>query len=257
MLVVRRTQMGFWLSMIINVWSTPRTGSVWYSFYQQSLYPDSVHLDELFNRYHMDMYRFMENGIRLNLRNYKDGAYYPEYFVDNGVITGKAVYQERSRSINEEEQYRIELFNQCSPDKVMIVHNHVAPMSENVRDKLIEMGDKNYFLYRKDKRAQLGSYVIASSTKQFVQFTEGVQTGIVEDIQPELLRDMIRRIKIWDSIAKNVSDSKSEIIAYEDIEFEDREKFPKKQNVDYKNRLSNNMLNLIDELIREYENDRN
>lgn len=243
--------------MIINVLSTPRTGSVWYSFYQQSLYPESVHLNELFNRYHMDMYHVVDNGKKLNLRSYQPGSYYANYVVENGTIVGKPVYEKRIRSVDEEEQYRIDLFNHCDHNKTMIVHNHVWPMNIKIRDKLIELGDKNYYLYRKDKRAQLGSYVIAFSTKQFVQYTNEAQTGIVVDINPELLKDMMYRIQVWDNLAKNVSDNKSEIIAYEDIEFIDKEKFPKKQNIDYRTRLSKNMLNLIDQLISEYENDRN
>lgn len=238
--------------MIINVWSTPRTGSVWYSFYQQSLYPDAIHSNEMFNRYHMGLYHKIENGRRLNLRDYEDGCFYSEHYIQDGVILDKEIYDRRTRSLDEEEQYRISLFDQYTSPRTIIVHNHVDPISEHVRQKLTEIADKNFYLYRKDKRAQLGSYVIASSTRQFVQFNDEQQTGIVNDVQPNLLENLIHRIRVWDSLTKNL-DSKSEIIAYEDINFVHTKGFPKKQNLDYRQRLSENMLNLIDSLVAEYE----
>ena len=74
--------------MIINVWSTPRTGSVWYSYYLNKIkYPNSMYINELFNKHHMKNY-YMRNadGLMFSLDNYEENAYYLEYFIDNGTI---------------------------------------------------------------------------------------------------------------------------------------------------------------------------
>ena len=235
--------------MIINLWSTPRTGSVWYSGYLQSQYPDSTLLTEMFNQYHMDIYHHtMHNGRRINAHSYATGFCYDDYFITNGTIATRKVFAERTRSVEEEEAYRIDLFNQVDTTKTLVLHNHVAPINKQVRQRLMDIADKNVYIYRRDKRAQLASYAIAFSTKQFVQFFDREETGQVADIDRVHLENLVSRIKIWDQLPKQ------DAIAYEDIEFFNKDNWPKKQNKDYRLRLSNNMISLIDSLVSEYEN---
>ena len=236
--------------MIINLWSTPRTGSVWYSNYLKQQYPGSVLVTEIFNQYHMDIYYSIHNDRVINSHMYVEGGFYKDYFIANGTITIKKVFARRTRSIEEEEAYRIDLFNQITSDIPLILHNHVAPINEKIKQRLINATEKNIYIHRKDKRAQLGSYAIAFSTKQFVQFFDKEETGIVNDIDIEPLENLISRIKIWDQLPKQ------DIISYEEIEFFNEYNWPKKQNKDYRLRLSDNMLLLIESLVKKYENEK-
>jgi hypothetical protein len=233
--------------MIINLWSTPRTGSVWYSIYLRSQYPNSILLSELFNQNLMSIYH-TSNGHRLNHVNYSKGCYYNEYYINNGNILIKPIFGQRKRTVDEEELHRIELFEQINLDKTYILHNHVSPINKKVLEQLVQKADKNIYIYRKDKRAQLASYAVAFSTKKFAQFSGKADIGTVEDIDESHLVNLINRIKIWDQLPKQ------DIIAYEDIDFIDNEGWPIKQTPDYKSRLSNNMISLIDKLVSEYEN---
>lgn len=235
--------------MIINLWSTPRTGSVWYSNFLKMKYPGSILLTEMFNQYHMDMYYTMKNGRRLTAHVFSPGFCHDEYSNVNGTITTKKIYSERTRTVVDEELYRIELFKQLDSAITLILHNHVAPINETIKQQLIDIADKNIYIYRKDKRAQLASYAIAFSTRQFIQFFDKQETGTVDDINCGHLENLINRIKIWDNIPKESS------IAYEDIEFFNKDNWPKKQNTDYRLRLSQHMISMIDELVIEYEKD--
>ena len=138
--------------MIINLWSTPRTGSVWYSNYLKQQYPGSVLITEMFNQYHMDIYRHtMHNGRRINAHTYAAGFFYEDYFILDGTIATKKVFAERTLSIEQEETYRIDLFNQVTSAVPLILHNHVAPIDEKVRQHLVSIADKNVYIYRKDR----------------------------------------------------------------------------------------------------------
>jgi hypothetical protein len=197
-----------------------------------------------------------DDGLMFALNDYQPGAYYLEYFINNGYIDLKKIYEPRSRSPEEEEQHRFLLLKQYSSDKKTIMHNHIDPINPEIRQYLMNIAEKNYYLYRKDKRAQLGSYVIAYSTKQFGQIVPGEFTDKVVDIDPAVLHNLVNRIKTLDKIIANLNNPESKVLAYEDIDFFERDGFPRKQNRDYRIRLSQEMLQLVDRLATEYENTR-
>ena len=237
--------------MLINVWSTPRTGSIHYSYVLRDEY--NAHLiNEFFNRYHMSIYFTTPNGVQLNHTEYVSGSFYHEYFVDDGKLSQRKIYGKRLKSIKEEEEYRLGLINLLDFNTQNIVmHNHVAPIDQNVYTKLKETANKNVYTYRKDKRAQLGSYAIAFSTKQFILFKEEYKhKSKVADIDRVHLENLIKRIKIYDSLEK------TDEIAYEDMEFKSSQYYPIKQVNNYIELLSDNMLNIIDQLASEYENNK-
>jgi hypothetical protein len=241
--------------MITNVWSTPRTGSVWYSYYLNKIkHPDSNYINELFNKHHMKNY-YMKNtdGLMFSLNDYQKDAYYLEYYLDDGAINFKKIFEPRTRDSDAEEQHRYELLKNYSSNKKTIMHNHVDPINPEIRQYLINIAEQNYYLYRKDKRAQLGSYVIAYSTKQFGQMVEGEFTDQVLDIDSSVLCNLVERIKTLDHIIDNLIDSQSTVLAYEDIEFFEQPGMPRKQNKDYRVRLSQEMLDLVNKLATEYE----
>lgn len=239
--------------MIVNLWSTPRTGSVWYSKHLQTLHPASTLLTEPFNRYHLNMYYLVENGLLRNYQYYINGAFYKEYQLDdNGFITWKKNYAPRVRNVDEEENHIFSLIKNCNKSQTIIMHNHVSPLSEIVRTYLLANSIDNIYIYRKDKRAQLGSYAIAYQTKQFAIFGENQKiNSFIIEIDIPSLTNLIKRIEVWDKIKEKNQ------IAYEDIVFYNRDKFPIKQNLDYKQRLSSNCIKIIDELVTQYEKNNN
>lgn len=236
--------------MIINLWSTPRTGSVWYSYHLARTTPNSMVITEMFNRYHMNIYVHVANGIITNHHQYIDGSYYKEYLVEDGCLTTRKVYAPRSRSVDEEEIYLWKLLQEVSDTKQnLIFHNHVAPMNDSIRQYLTRRGETNLYIYRRDKRAQLGSYAIAYATKQFALFDKSKLSDVVidsVDIGP--LRGLIDRIRVWDRVRG------ADTIAYEDIQFYDQPGLPVKQVQDYRLRLSSGILQQIEELVVAYEN---
>ena len=237
--------------MIVNLWSTPRTGSVWYSIYLHSQHPNSTLITELFNRYHMNMYHTDISGITLNLRAYETDSYYVEYSLDNGNIVKNKVYAARNRTVDQEEQYRLDLLENIDTTRTFILHNHVEPMNAAIKATLLDIGE-NLYIHRRDRRAQLGSYVIAQHTKQFAKFDLSPESeDVIVDIPKGLLVNMMSRIKVWDNMKKK------NLIAYEDIDFsqtsDEIKKWPLKQNLNYRKRLGADLLNFIDQLVTEYE----
>jgi len=233
--------------MIINLWSTPRTGSVWYSYHLKNLNPSSILLTEPFNRFHMDLYYSTNNGKIINQTHYSEGAFYKDYSILNGKICIQKKYQKRERTIDEEEKYLIDLFNNIDKSLTYIIHNHVSPISEYIFKTLTNLG-KNIYIYRKDKLAQLASYAIAYETKEFVRFNKisSENQNLINITNIDSLKTLIERIKVWDNIDKN------NIIAYEDITFYDLPGMPKKQNFDYKNQLTKESIRVLENLLSEY-----
>lgn len=233
--------------MIINLWSTPRTGSVWYSKHLGKI-KNSIVITEMFNRSHMNMYYYPKDNNITNHHEYFNGCFYKDFYVEDGLLKIKKIYRPRTRTVDEEEKYLQSLLNEIDFSKNnLIMHNHVMPIKEEIRKLLTNMGE-NIYIYRKSKRDQLCSYAIAIATKSFVSFTKThLPETIVNDIEPVHLYNLMTRIKFWDSLEKN------NVIAYEDIEFYNGKNLPIKQNTDYRNKLSNKMLNIINDLADDYD----
>jgi hypothetical protein len=198
-----------------------------------------------------------DDGKIFNLNEYKEGSFYLDYCLVDGAFSTQKISEPRIRSVEDEEQYRFDLLKNYSSTKKTIMHNHIDPINPEIRQYLMDMAEKNYYLYRKDKRAQLGSYVIAFSTKQFGQLIKGEFTDRVDDIDPKVLDHLVERIKTLDTIIDNIKNPDDVVIAYEDIEFFERDGFPRKQNRDYRVRLSQEMQDLVERLVTEYESSKN
>lgn len=238
--------------MIVNLWSTPRTGSVRYSFELRKQYPGSLLVSEMFNRYHMTMYHKPSESRIHNIHNYEVGAFYKGYEIENGKLVITHLHEPRKRTVEQEESYLIDIFNRVDGSQTLIMHNHVEPINHSIRDRLTKLADENIYIYRKDKRHQLASYAIAYSSKQFVAFNpSAITTNTVADIDINILQNLLSRIVAWDRLEKN-----GRIIAYEELSFEDDERMPLKQNHDHYSRLSNKMIDAIETLVSHYENNK-
>lgn len=240
--------------MIVNLWSTPRTGSVWYSHYLAKQYPKSLLITEMFNQYHMNMYHVKgEDGSIRNYHEFVPNGFYKEYYLDDqNFLTRRTVCAPRVRDIESEEKYCVDLLNRVNKNQILVMHNHIDPINSDIRDYLIKNADKNIWIYRKDKRQQLASYAVALSTKKFAAFTKAaVSYELVADTDRSSLDNLIRRIKVWNNLPK------TDTIAFEDVSFYDYEGFPVDQNIDPWARLSDKMKSIINDIVEKYENDSN
>lgn len=224
--------------MIINLWSTPRTGSVWYSgkllidLRKQGL--DAQLLTEPFNLFHLDMYKNpMPNGTTQNIHEYQHGCYYEEYLLtEDGAIDKTHIYGHRVRGIAEEQAYRLDLLSKCDSEKFpLVLHNHIMPLGDGIYDKLYNLADRNVYIHRRNLKEQLASYAVAYHTKVFAQFKPS-DLSHVQDItvKAHVLEFLLDRIQHWDKLDKG----NNEVIAYEDIDFMEHAdragKLPIKQN---------------------------
>ena len=240
--------------MIVNLWSTPRTGSVWYSHYLSRQYSESLLITEMFNRYHMNMYHVRgDDGSIKNYHEFVPNSFYKEYYLDDrNFLNRRSVYSSRTRDIDAEEKYCFELLTNVNQNQILVMHNHVDPINTEIRDYLINATHKNIWIYRKNKHQQLASYAVALSTKKFAAFHKtAVSYEPVEDIDRGPLDNLMRRIKVWDSLPK------TDVIAFEDIQFYEESGFPVDQNIDPWARLSENMKSIINEIVKQYVHNSN
>ena len=237
--------------MIINLWSTPRTGSTWYTKFLRTQYPGSLVINEIFTTYPTPLYFFPEENGNLRLeREYKIGCFFDRLEEENGRLKVVSIFGPNSIPLLEGVDRSLELIRNRDPDQLLIMHNHVAPIPEHARVQLTAMADKNIYIHRLDKRLQLASLAIALSTRRFNAYNEaGLSTGPVADIGRGPLVYLMERIKFWDSIP-----NKEEVIAYENIKFFDLvQNSPKKLNDNHYARLSPAIKEIIEELVSDYE----
>ncbi len=222
--------------MITNVFSTPRTGSTWYSLFLKNLLlkKKDQHvsfLSEPFNQYHYGLYHEQTESSFFNHQEYQSGRFYKNLILKDGIVVTEKIYEKKSQTMEEEFQHKRDLILKAECD--LIIHNHVAPLAEDIFSFLLKIGQKNYMLCRKDIKQQLASYAIAYHTKKFVDFKQpekslNFETSIIQ-IQP--LIDLLGRIKIQKQILDQFPDP-FEVVYYEDIEFTEFLESPKKQNQD-------------------------
>lgn len=239
--------------MILNLWSTARTGSTWYAKYLQSVNLGSILINELFNDFgHTQYFCKDAKGNSTLSTQYYPGCFYDELTVNEvGVISVIEKFEEKTRTYDEDVTFMTDVLASRDKSVLLIMHNHVAPMPDTVREMLTASAIHNVYLYRKDKRLQLASLAIAVATRRFnIRNKDGLTTEPIADIDTTRLVQLMDRIKIWDSIPKY----KSIVLSYEDIPFvPDLPNFPIQQNQDHFSRLSDNIKRIIDELVTEYE----
>lgn len=213
--------------MIINIWSTPRTGSTWLASYISQQYPKSLKLRQFLNEYYLKNY---------SIRNEKDWIYeyrpkacYKDYYIDlfSKQIKDRIVHSARLKDVIEEEKHRINLINSHNSLKwPLIIHNHVLPMSEHGYNFLKTKAERNIYLYRKNISNQLASYALGFATKIFT-YQKNIKPEYNIFVDKQILENLADRIIYWHKLDK----TNCEIIAYEDLNFNDSiGTLPKKQN---------------------------
>lgn len=216
--------------MIVNLWSTPRTGSNWYSQYLYKKYSAIDKRTRLYSQY-LNQYHFI-NYIKPNYHDfvyeYDKTCSYKFYTFDHlrQSISHINKSEKRIRDSVAEESYRLELLTNHNDIKnPTIFYNHIAPMSNLAYNTLFDKADKNIFLYRKDIKRQVSSYVLAYGTSQYKQTTK-IYKNI--NVEYNVIKNLVERIIQWHKLDK----TGSEVICYEDLDFSLWEhSMPTKQNL--------------------------
>jgi len=204
--------------MIINLWSTPRSGSNWYAGFllneQKKVNPKTIKIKHYLNYYHLKNY-YSDTGDWVY--EYKNGLSYPAYSYDHlrQSIKKNIVNGERTKTVEQEEEYRISLFEKHNHIKnPLVLHSHFAPMSKRGYDYLFNKADKNIFLYRENFVEQMSSYALAHGTNIW---KPRAKLPIFENVDANegVLKHLYERILLWHTIDK----SGCEIVKYEDFDF--------------------------------------
>lgn len=215
--------------MLINIWSTPRTGSTWYSLFLYNQLKEknsrTYLIRQYLNKFHFKNYTHPK--FTDYIYEYQNGASYIDYKFDylSKKIIRNTVCEKRIRNEEAEENYRLNLLESIDTNKNnFIFHNHIEPMNKNSYDILFKKADKNVFLYRENYVDQLSSYAIGYFMQNFHKSNNITNVFVEENV----LRYLADRIILWHKLDK----SNSEIVKYEDLPFDklNYSNLPKKQN---------------------------
>jgi len=240
--------------MIINLWSTPRTGSNWYASYLSHQHKKVNSKTILFHQYlnHFHFINYSEPNHTDWVYEYEMGCTYPHYQFDvlKQAINKSYKSGKRTKTPEEEEIYRIELLEKHNHDKFpLILHNHVMPMSKKSYDYLYHKADKNVFLYRENLVDQLSSYALAYQT---TIWKPRKNLPVFKDVKTDehVIKDLYDRVVYWHKLDKKNAD----IIKYEDINFKDYSeiKIPKQNVVKPFTQLHKDTQNFILKLNEEF-----
>lgn len=219
--------------MIAVLWSTPRTGSTYYSRYLynelRKTYPNITLLHQYFNKFHLDSY-LKVNATDL-VYEYDNKCYYTEYYLNqlSKQICHKIIYGERKLDRTLEEMHRISLLEKTNTTKFPIfMYQHVQPMSKDTYYYLKNKATRNIYLYRENFVDQLASYAVAMHTQKFHN-NKDVPVAPVKDAEIDLsyLEGLANRIQYWHTLDK----TGCEVIKYEDIQFDSSIHFRKLYDV--------------------------
>lgn len=216
--------------MIVNLWSTPRIGSNWYSQYLLHHYLESNRRTILYGQYlnEFQMTGYHKFGYGDLVYNYEPGLSYKYYYYDylKKAINYKPKQGPRLLDLYQEERYRLDLLKKHDFDKnPAIFYNHVQPMSKYAYKYLFDIADKNIFLYRRNIQRQLASYALGYGTKQYKASNVNKVYADIE-VEYPVLKNLVERIIYWHRLDK----TNCEIICYEDLDFSKIGELPKKQN---------------------------
>ena len=242
--------------MLTVIWSTPRTGSNWYfAFLKNKLLEENkltTCLKQYFNPYELTHY------IKANdtdyIANFETYAYFTEFYMNPLVnrINKKNITSRRWRTLNQEIDYRIDLLEKHDNKKYpLLVSQHISPIDLKAYTYLRSVATKNIFLYRRNFIDQLSSYALASHTKIFRKAKDHqipVLTNVF--VERQILKGMAEKIKeFWKHDMTG-----GELVAYEDINFQQYKKISKLNVVPAFEQLSSQTKLDILELDEEFQN---
>ena len=213
--------------MIINIWSTPRTGSTWFTLSKVKELEQN-HKVTYFTQYlnYVRLINYIHPNHKDFVYSYVPGCRYIDFQYDHlrKNIVEVIKTEKRKRSHVEEEDYRIALLERLDKNRCLVFHHHIQPMSEKAYNYLINKSDTNYYIYRENFIEQLSSYALSYALQKF----HGVNNRISNNVEVDYktLEYLTERVISWHKLDK----SNGIIIKYEDINFGSDKSLPKKQN---------------------------
>lgn len=214
--------------MIVNLWTTPRTGSNWYSQYLYNQLKEENPKTKLYSQY-LNQFHFKNYilpGYGDFVYEYEESCSYLYYYFDglSKSISSRRLRKQRTLNLEQEENYRLSLLEKHDSNRnPSIFYNHIDPVSDFSYKTLYNFADKNIFLYRKNIKNQMSSYALAYGTKQF-RVTREMSSQV--HVDRGVLENLANRIIKWHMLDK----TKCEVLCYEDINFIEKQHLPKKQN---------------------------
>ena len=224
--------------MLINVFSSHRTGSTWWAHYIKNQYSNGKLYNEIFNQVRYLRDAEVGSGKFVQEEDYTDSCFWraPDDSCTEIVNNYRELVAKDSSRFNKWLQF----FKQ-STDTV-VCHTHLSPLQDNkYLTELSKIGDKNYYVYRENVLEQLASFVILEHTGEF-----GVTTKDKANISTKFTYPIIDiksiEWKSWEIIHSEEIVNKLivnfEKIKYESMPFNETiDGMPLKQNVSAFNRL--------------------
>lgn len=222
--------------MLINVFSSHRTGSTWWAHYIKKQHPGSKIYNEIFNQ--LWYFTINENGSFTRHDEYSDGCFWRAPNASCTEIVHN--YRELATKDNLRFDKWLKFFKLST--NINICHTHLSPLQDVAYlTKLSSIGDKNYYVYRENILEQMASFIILEHTGEFAAFTED-RSNITEKftypiIDTESIEGKIQEILHADEFIDNKLFN-CERIKYESMPFSETiEGMPLKQNVSAFDRL--------------------
>lgn len=242
--------------MLTVLWSTPRTGSTWYSHFLlaelKKTNPNALFLRQYLSKFQFDQYK--KQNVFAEIHSYTPGCFYNQYYLEplSKKIVCKNVSEERVLDIFQEEAYRIGLLEKVNLIKYpIIMQQHVQPMSMDSYYYLKNKATRNIYIYRENFIDQMASYIVAAYTDIFFR-AKGSKEVVVENasIDKARLYDFYGRIKHWHTLDKE----DCEIVKFEDIPFNNEGNLQKQHTTKPIHQISQDMKDMIFSLHEEFEN---
>ena len=149
--------------MIVNLWSTPRTGSTWYSLYLYNKLKENNPRTYLIKQYlnYVHLINYSNPKYPDFIYQYEEGSSYITYDYDklSGSLTNQTTKSPRTRNHIDEETHRLNLLDKIDHKKnTFLFHSHVQPMSKKSYDYMVAKADKNIYLLQQE--SPMGSLVV-------------------------------------------------------------------------------------------------
>ena len=153
--------------MLINVFSTHRTGSTWWCHYLINKNPGGIFYNELFNQ--VTYFAVGGNDKYIPFNEYKEGYYWRS---PNNACKRLLHHYYKVPDEYEGRYERWIKYLEFSPE-VNICHTHLWPLRDSkYLAELCKIGDKNYYVYRENILEQMASLIIMEHTGEYTVVTK-------------------------------------------------------------------------------------
>lgn len=222
--------------MLINVFSTQRTGSTWWAYYQltqlRKKIPQTTLLNEVFNQ--LEYFTLRPNDEYVGPHSeYFFGCFWRAPNEECSKIVRNFSEMSKEENVNRFDRWIKYIRLSEYP---IVCHTHLSPIvDEKYLSQLNDMGDKNYVVYRENILDQLASMAIATYTglwKTYLPNTVGSKYDY-SIISGQVLNSVVWLHALISTAPTMISThiKNAEVISYESMPFDQTlYGMPRKQN---------------------------